>query len=409
MVNRKGYIEKKLSALIEIAYEKAPAFKKRMDAARIKPSSIRNVKDLENLPILRKEDLIALQAKYPPYGGYLTVPIKNIEKAFVSPGPVNVPYIFSGYYNNHVKVMKGLGFRKGDLMLNTFSYQFFASHIVDDSIRAIGVTVVPTGVGNTELQVQTLRTLKITTFSGTASFLMNIIKRAEEMGYNFKNDFSLRLAVVGGEKLATSMRNTLEKDYGIALRENYATSDLGPVGFDCSAHNGMHILDEMLIMEIVDPNTGKQLGPGEIGEIVITPLNEAFPLIRYGTGDLSSYDDTPCVCRNKSARLVEILGRVGESVKAKGIFLHSKQVKEVIARFPKLTCVQIVVERPQHMDRVACLIEEGTQNVDKGKLSKEFGNIFQEICRLKLDQVQWVEKGSIKENQKVIVDRRVWK
>ncbi len=408
-VGRKTATERKLRWLMDVAYEKAPSFKERMGVAGLRPSDIRRAKDLERLPILRKEDLIELQNKYPPYGGYLTVPLDKVEKAFVSPGPVYVPYIFRGYFEHNVKAMKGIGFRSGDLLLNTFSYQFFASNIVDDTMRAIGATVIPTGVGNTELQIQVLRFLKVTAFSGTVSFLLNIIKRAEEMGFNFRKDFALRLAVVGGEKLPVSMRNSLEQDYGITLRENYGTSDLGPVGFDCSAHNGIHLLDEMHLVEVVDPGTGEQLGPGEVGEVVVTPFNENYPLIRYSTGDLSSYTDEPCVCGNKAPRLIEILGRVGDSAKIKGLFLHSRQVREVAARFKEIARLEIVVERPESKDVITCLIEARESGVDRVKLAEGFSSLFQDICRLKLDGIQFVERGGIGEGKKLITDKRVWK
>jgi phenylacetate-CoA ligase len=405
---KKRFIERKLRWIIRHAYEKAPAVKERMDAVRLRPADIRQVKDLEKLPIMRKEDLIAAQSKNPPYGGYLAVPPDKVEKSFVSPGPVYVPYVFGSYYRHHVEAMRDLGLRRGDLMLNTFSYQFAASHIVDYTNKVIGVTVVPTGAGNTELQIQALRFLKVTIFSGTASFLMNVVKRAEEMGYNFRRDFALRLAIVGGEKLAASLRNALEKDYGIAVRENYSTADLGPIGFDCSAHAGIHFLDEMMLLEIVDPHTGKQLGPGEIGEVVVTPFNNVFPLIRYGTGDLSSYTDEPCVCGRTSVRLVEIVGRVGDSTKVKGIFLHGRQIREVAARFPEIARVQIVVDRPENKDRITCLIAANPR-VDRAKLTEGFSSLFQDICRLKLDAIEWVDQSAITESPKIILDKRVWK
>ena len=171
------------------------------------------------------------------------------------------------------------GFRPGDIAINTFSYHMvpFALQMVDNSLHRVGCITVPTGVGNTEQQVHVLKNLRVTAFCGTPSFLLNIAEKGEEMGLDPKRDLHLQVGMVAAEMVPESLRSKLEEKFGMIIRQSYGTADIGCLGYECMEKNGMHIPDDKMV-EIVDPQTGKQLGPEKIGEIVATTFNKVYPL-----------------------------------------------------------------------------------------------------------------------------------
>jgi phenylacetate-CoA ligase len=405
---RERRVNEKLRQVIRYAYENAPAIKERFDQAGVDPSQISTVKDLERVPILTKEELITRQKANPPFGGFLAVPMEEIQKTFFSPGPVYVPYRFDESFEQAVKALEGIGYGKGDSLITTLHPMLFPTHLMDDISKALGVTVIPMGPGNTDLLVQVMHFLKVTTFNGTPSFLMNVIRRAEEQGYNFRKDFALRIATLGAEKLPLSTRRSLEEDYGLKVMMNYGTADVAAIGLDCIQASGYHILDEMVIVEIVDTATGKQLGPGEPGEVVVTPLRKYYPLIRYATGDLSYYSDEPCPCGNPANRLVDIVGRVGDSVKVRGLFVHPGQVGEVISSFREVSRFQLVVGRIKQRDELIFRLELEDEGVNKESLSQSLLQKFQEVCRVRADKIEFVAKATFPEDHKTIVDERIW-
>ena len=206
--------------------------------------------------------------------------------------------------------------------------------------------------------------------------------------------------------LAVSLRRRLEQDYNLTITEGYGTSDLGLLGYQCRYGSGLHIPEEFII-EITDPDTGKQLSPGEVGEVVVTSFNQNFPLIRYATGDLSSYTDEPCPCSRTSSRLVRILGRVGDTVKVRSVFVHPEQIDIVASRFPETSKCQLIVGRKGYRDE-AILKVELKEKADKEKLIEGIKKEFQDICRVKVDRVDFVAPGVIPEEHKLIVDERTW-
>jgi phenylacetate-CoA ligase len=179
------------------------------------------------------------------------------------------------------------------------------------------------------------------------------------------------------------------------------------LGYECSQKSGWHIPEEVIV-EIVDHETGKQLAPGEVGAIVATPFNKIFPLIRYGTGDLSSINVEPCPCGRTSPRLTGLLGRVGEEVKVRGMFVHPRQVKEVMAKFNQIAQFQVKVGRHEQRDMITFNLELKDETVDKQKLTNDLAKAFQDVCRVKADKIGFVAKGTIPEAHKVIVDERTW-
>jgi len=407
---REKYLNQRLSQAVDHAYRNAPATKEIFDKARVKPTQIRTIKDLESVPIIRKTDLIELQRANPPYGGFLAVSPEDVDRVFISPGPIYEP-LHTGNIKWFAKSFYAAGFRRGDVVVNTFTYHMSPAGILfHEALKDCGATVVVTGTGNTDIQVQTMYDLKVTGFVGTPSFLMTLIKKAEELGHDFRRDFALKRAWFTGEMLPASLRKTLEEDYQIATAQAYAVTEPGgAIAYECRQKSGLHFMDEYVV-EIVDPETGKQLGPGEIGEIVVTPVhNEAWGLIRFGTGDMSSYTTEPCPCGRTANRLVAIVGRTSDAVKVRGMFVVAKQAEQVVTSFEPVSRFQIVVRRSGQRDEMTLKIELKDEAIDKGKLADDLNRRFQELCRVKIDGIEFVEKGTIPEEHQKIVDERTWK
>jgi phenylacetate-CoA ligase len=407
---RRTYLDGRLRELVAYAYKKAPAIKARFDKAGIMPSKVYGIKDLENLPILRKDELVDLYKANPPLGGLVTMPIENLERVYVSPGPIYDPHHQSEtFWQRHAHLFRSLGFRKGDLVINTWSYHLVpAGHMFDEGLRRAGVTVIPMGVGNTELQVQVMQQLKVTGFLGTTGFFMNIVNKAEEMGYDIRKDFNLRLLWIGGEMGSGPIRKTVEEKYGIATRDAYGTSDVGLVAYECNEKNGMHITEEVIV-EIISYETGKPVGLGEVGEVVVTPIDETYPLIRFGTGDLAAWIEEPCPCGRTALRITHLVGRVGDAVRTRGMFIHPRQLAPAMAKFPQVAQYQAVVTRPGHRDELTLKVElKSEEGIDKEKLAQKLNEAVSDAVRIKVDRVEFVAKGIIPESHKLIADERVY-
>jgi phenylacetate-CoA ligase len=407
-VAREQYLNRKLAEHISHTYKHSPAVKRLLDGAGVSPEQIRTVKDLEKLPVTRKTDLLEMQKENLPYGGVAAVPLKNIERTFISPGPIYE--IQPSSIQWFAKSFWAAGFRKGDVVTNTFTYHMSPAGILfHEAIRDCGATVVVAGTGNTDLQIQIMKDLNITGFVGTPSFLMTVIKRAEEMGLDIKRDLSLKRAWFTGEMLPPSLRKTFEGDYDIDTCQAYAVTEPGgAIAYECHQKSGMHLMDEY-VTEIVDPETGKQLGPGEIGEIVTTQLfNKDWGLIRFGTGDLSSYVTEACPCGRTAYRITGIVGRAGDAVKVRGMFVVAKQAEQAITGFSQVSRYQLVVGRRQHRDEMVIKIELKDKTADTAKLAEGINKKFQDTCRIKADKIEFVEAGSIPEDKQGIVDERKW-
>jgi phenylacetate-CoA ligase len=407
-VARKKYLDRKLSETVAYAYRHAPAMKKLFDKVGVSPDQIRTVKDLEKLPVTRKTDLLEMQKAHLPFGGILAMPLENVERIFISPGPIYE--IQPSSIKWFAKSFWAAGFRKGDVVINTFTYHMSPAGILfHEAIKDCGATTVVAGTGNTDLQIQIMKDLRVTGFVGTPSFLMTVIKRAEEMGHNLKKDFSIKRAWFTGEMLPPSLRKTFEEDYNIATFQAYAVTEPGgAIAYECHRKSGMHLMDEY-ITEIVDTETGKQLGPGEIGEIVTTQLqNKNWGLIRFGTGDMSSYIVEPCPCGRTASRITGIVGRAGDAVKVRGMFVVARQAEQAIMSFSQVARYQLVVGRQQHRDEMTLKLELKDSGADKARLSVDINNKFQDICRIKIDKIEFVDSGTIPEKQQGIKDERKW-
>jgi phenylacetate-CoA ligase len=405
---RSKYLDRKLSETVGNAYRHSPAVKKLFDKVGVSPDQICTVKDLEKLPVTRKTDLLEMQKADLPFGGILAMPLKNVERVFISPGPIYE--IQPSSIKWFAKSFWAAGFRKGDVVINTFTYHMSPAGILfHEAIRDCRATVVVAGTGNTDLQIQIMKDLKVTGFVGTPSFLMTVIKRAEEMGQNLKKDFSINRAWFTGEILPPSLRKTFEEDYSIATFQAYAVTEPGgAIAYECHRKSGMHLMDEY-VTEIVDPETGKQLGPGEIGEIVTTQLqNKNWGLIRFGTGDMSSYTAKPCPCGRTANRITSIIGRAGDAVKVRGMFVVARQAEQAIMSFSQVAKFQLVVGRREHRDEMTLKLELKDSGVDKTRFLLDINQKFQDICRIKIDRIEFVAPGTIADKQQGIKDERKW-
>jgi phenylacetate-CoA ligase len=402
------YLNRKLRGIVQYACKNSIAIKNKFDSVALKPRDIQTIKDLEKIPITKKTELMELQQKNPPFGGFEGVPITEMRRIFISPGPIYEPGEIEFDELGWAQGMYAGGFRPGDIVINTFSYHMvpFALQMVDNSLHMIGCISIPMGVGNTEQQVNTLKNLKANAYCGTPSFLLNIAEKAEEMGLDFKKDINLRVGFVAAEMLPESLRSKLEEKFGMTIRQTYGTADVRCLGYECMKKNGMHVPDDKIV-EIVDPDTGKQLGPGKMGEIVATTFNKVYPLIRFGTGDLSILTETPCPCGRTSPRLLKILGRVDQATKVRGLFVHPGQVGEVASKHSQIGNYQIVITRKEHKDEMIFQIELKGEVSEPEKLKEEIERSIRDVMKIRGD-VKFVPKGTIPDGARKIEDQRTW-
>jgi len=403
--DREAYFNNRLSGMVQQGYERAPRVRAMFDELGLKPSDIKTVADLAKLPVISRERIVEIEAEDPPFGGFPD-PHAPVERIFTSPGPVYEPHLGSDD-PLWARAYNAAGFRKGDIVLNAFSYHMVAAGLTfHGGLHRVGATVIPSGASGTQQQVQLIRDLGATGYTGTPSFLMAIIEKAREMGYDFARDFKVRRACFAAEPLFPELRRRFETEFGIDTYQMYGATEVGDVAYECGAKKGWHICEEVIV-EIVDPATGATVKPGELGEVVVTRLNDIFFLFRFGTGDLSSLMSEPCPCGRTSFRLSGIAGRVGDAVKVRGMFVAPSQVKQVAARFPDIA-FQMAVTRSGNRDILTMRIDtRGAEN--RAELSGRMEKVFQEICTVKVDKVEFLEPGSLKDNIKPIMDERAWK
>lgn len=402
---RKTYQENFLRELIQHAYDSGTPLKKNMVDLGLLPKDVISIESLQKLPIIHKKDLSDAQKSDPPFGGFLTVPLGDLARIHQSPGPIYDPVGRGHDYWRWTMALYAVGFRPGDLVVNTFAYHLTpAGHMFEEGILGLGGVVVPTGVGNTETQIEIMINLGVTGFIGTPSFLMAILKKAEDMGYRPKTDIKLEMAFLAAEMLPESMRRRFLEEYGIVARQAYGTADVGCVSYECPETNGMHIHHDVIV-EIVDPDSGQNVPEGQPGEVVVTCNNKIYPLVRFGTGDISSITNAECPCGRKAPRLTRIMGRVDQVTKVKGMFVHPSQVQKVLEIHPEISKARLVVERPGDQDVMKLEIElKGP--VAEGFVSKVECTI-RDFMKLK-GSVCILEPGTLAEEHKMIEDRRKW-
>jgi len=404
---REAYLKERLSEILRYGYRYSKAIQSRFDAMGIKPEKVKDLKDLEKLPVIKKTDLVSFQKQNPPFGGFEIVPKKGIRRIYISPGPVFEPGEWDYRDIRWAQALFACGLRRGDVVLNTFNYHLTPlALMLDESLKMLGASVVPVGPGNLSMQIQLIRQLHVTGFLGTPSFLMSITEAAEGMSLNLKKDLSLKAAFVGAEMFPESLRQKLEGKLEIFVRQAYGTVDVGCLGYECPEKKGMHIPEDVMV-EIVDTETGRQLEIGATGEIVATTFSKVFPMIRFATGDLSYLIEDPCPCGRTSPRLGKILGRTDQVTKVWGIFIHPWQVDEVMARFPWVANYQIVVTRKEYRDQMTIYIELKEEGADQSGLKRRVEKEMEEVLKVR-GEVVFAAKGGIPDRAKKIDDRRSW-
>ena len=401
---RRTYQDGWVRALVAHAWRRAPGVRRRLEAAGLRPAAVRTLADLDRLPVLKKAAMPDLQRADPPFGGFAAVSPADIGAVFVSPGPIYEPVARREWspWRTETAAYAG-GFRPGDVVVNTFLYHLTpAAHLFDRGLALLGCTVVPTGPGNVEVQVRTIQDLGATGYVGTPSFLMAILKHAEEKGFG---RLPLEVAQVGAEALPPSLRHALEADHGILTRQGFGTADLGIVAYECRAADGMHVMEDV-VLEICDPETGIPLPSGETGEIVCTVNHRAYPMIRFGTGDLSVVTEAPCPCGRTSPRMLGWRGRTDEMTKVRGMFVHPRQADEIAGRFPAVARWQVVVTREGHQDGLAFHVELAP-GASAEQVATGMVEAIREVMKLR-GEVRIVPPGTIASTAKKIDDRRKW-
>jgi len=404
---REIYLTEKLSEILRYGYRHSKSIRSRLDAAGLTPRDVKDLKDLEKLPITKKADLITAQKEAPPLGGFEVIPRGGLRRIYISPGPVFEPGELDYEDIRWAQALFACGIRRGDVVLNTFNYHLTPlAMMLDESVRMLKGTVVPAGPGNISMQINLMRQLHVTGFLGTPSFLMAIIEAAEGMRLDPRKDLYLQAAFVGAEMFPESLRRKMEGKLDILMRQTYGTVDVGCLGYECSEKKGMHIPEDVIV-EIVDTETGRQLEIGAIGEIVATTFNKVFPMIRFATGDLSYLVEDPCPCGRTSMRLGKILGRTDQVTKVGGIFVHPWQVDEAMAKFPMVVNYQVVVTRKEYRDEMTVYIELKEGIADQVGLKRKVEKELEEDLKVK-GEVVFTGKGGIPDRAKKIDDRRIW-
>lgn len=334
------------------AIAESPALAERL--AGIDPEAIDSRAALARLPVLRKGDLAALQKARPPFGGLDARTAGGVRRIFASPGPIYEP---EGPGPDHWRFARPLfaaGFRPGELVHNCFAYHFTpAGSMLETGAHALGCAVFPGGTGQTEQQVAVIASLRPAGYVGTPSFLRIILERADELGVALP---SLTKALVSAEPFPPSLRDALAVR-GIDGYQAYATADVGVIAYETAAREGL-VVDEGVLVEIVRPGTGDPVAPGEVGEVVVTPLaNAVYPLIRFGTGDLSAELPGPSPCGRTNLRIRGWLGRADQATKVKGMFVHPGQVAAIVGRHPEVRRARLVVDNTGGGDRMILHVE----------------------------------------------------
>src|SRR5512133_745256 len=400
---RAAHLGARLAATVAHAYAHAPRVRRALDGAGIRPDEVRGLADLARLPVTRKDDLPRLQAEEPPFGGLCAVPLDALARVFMSPGPIFDPQGQATDFWRFRHALAAAGFRRSDVVLVSASYHLTPlGFMLDGAARAIGCTVIPGGVGQTELQARVAAHVGATGYLGTPSFLLQLLARAHELG----TPLALETGFVVAEMLPESLRAEVEA-FGVRVLQGYGTADLGCLAFECTEKGGWH-LHPQAIVEVLDLETRAPAAAGQPGEVVVTIFDEEYPLLRLATGDIAAFAaDAPCPCGRTTPKLAGLLGRVGDAVKVRGMFVRGAQVEAVAKRFPEVRRVQAIVTREAHQDRLEVVAEVAATGGAPG-LDARLAEALREELKVRSD-VRLVAEGTLAADAKRIDDRRVWR
>ncbi len=401
---REAALLQALPAQIAHAQSASPAFAEFL--AGVDAASIDSRAKLAALPVTRKHALLERQQQQrasTPFGGFATVGYgAAMPRIFASPGPIYEPEGNGVDYWRMARAMFAAGFRPGELIHNCFSYHFVpAGSMMETGAHALGCTVFAAGTGQTEQQVQAMAELRPAGYIGTPSFLKIIVEKAAAMGVALP---SVGKALFGGEAYPPSLRDWFA-EHGIQGYQCFATADLGLIAYETSAREGL-VLDEGVLVEIVRPGTGDPLPDGEVGELVVTSLNPVYPLIRFGTGDLSAVMPGSCPSGRTNRRIKGWMGRADQTTKIRGMFVHPGQVDAIARRFPEVVKARLVVRGEMANDTMTLQVETSCSGPDG--LIEKIGSAIREVTKLR-GEVELVLPGSLPNDGKVIEDARSYK
>ena len=396
--------DERIAAIVAHAYEHAPAFRQLMEEAALQPADVHSFEALARVPITTKDALVQMQQQSPPFGGWLAVPMHELRRVYVSPGPLYDPHgrADDDVIAAAVQAFQAGGLRAEDVVVNAFMYHMVPAGLwIDEALERLGATVIPLGPGNTELQIKVMRDLGATAYVGTPSFLAVIYDKAAELGLA-ADALPLRKAYFTAEPYPPSLRARFEGECGLQTAQAYGTADLGLVAYEQAATEGMVVADK-LVVEIADPQSGERLPFGEVGEVVVTTFNRAYPLIRFGTGDLGVMAPNP-------TRIMALVGRSGEAVKVRGMFLHPNQLRFVAGALPQVRAMGAVVSREGGRDILTLEVELEAEHADAADeaLAAQLQQIVREKGRLRADAVTFVAAGTFSADRPLIRDTRTW-
>ena len=374
----------------------------------VDPAQVTSRAALARLPVTRKHELLEKQLKSRSaqgnvFGGFSAESYgSRMPRVFASPGPIYEPEGTARDYWRMARAMFAAGFRPGELIHNSFSYHFVpAGSMMETGAHALGCTVFPGGTGQTEQQVQAMADLQPAGYIGTPSFLKIILEKALEMGAALP---SVTKAMFGGEAYPPSLRDWFTA-HGVAGYQCYATADVGSIAYETTAREGL-VLDEGVLLEIVRPGTGDPVADGEVGEVVVTTLNPTYPLIRFGTGDLSAMLPGSCPTGRSNTRIKGWMGRADQTTKIRGMFVHPGQVNQIVKRFPEVMRARLVVTGEMANDVLTLKVETACSGPDN--LSQKLAEAIRDVTKLR-GQVELLPPGSLPNDGKVIEDARSYK
>jgi phenylacetate-CoA ligase len=392
--------DERIASVVAPAAERLPALGDRVREAGLEPSGLTSIDELDRIPVLTKDDLVEVQAAAPPFGRLLgaDAPVRRI---FQSPGPLYEPELDEPDPWRWRPALEDAGFHAGEIVLNAAGYHLTPlGAMFEEGVRALGGIVVPGGVGNLDLQVHACVDLGATGYVGLPSYLKALLEKADELGLG--GSLRLERAFVTAEPLPPSLRALLEKRVPV-VRQGYGTAEGGNLGYECERKAGFHVPDDALV-EVCELDNGRGLWSGEEGQVVYTLFRADYPLVRIGTGDLSAFVTEPCECGRSTPRIAGWLGRVGEAVKVRGMFLHPRQIRTVMSEVPEVAAYRFVVEREGHRDRLRCEFVPAP-GADAATVVETVKERVRSALRFNAD-VEAVE--SLEEDTPVLVDVRIW-
>ena len=392
-------IYKDIAQAYAAAAERAPGLKSRFAAAGFDPATVRSLADLSRLPVMKKEELLKLQRANPPFGGFLAADLRDVGRIYVSPGPIFEPSLSGGGGHGLDLLFRSAGVGAGDIILNTWMYHLVpAGLLIDEAAQAAGATVIPGGVGNTELQAQIIVETGVTSICASTAFFLTLAGKVLET-YG-RDAWKVKTAFLGGEMGDwMAKRRRIEADYGVSTWAAYATADLGLVGYEDGGDG--YVVHPDRVVQICDPVSGEQVAHGEPGEVVVTARDASWPMIRFGTGDSafaleSNADGTV-------SRISALQGRVGAAVKVREIFVYPRVIEEVVIGTPGARAAQAVVARENDRDmiRLSLVLEDGA---DASAAETAAAETFKLHARIRADEVSIVSE--LPENAELIINQK---